>query len=42
MLAHVPHKFEPTSTKGWTFFSDAAEDGDHFRVGIVGLRGLYK
>ena len=42
MLAHVPHKFEPASTKGWTFFSDAAEDGERFRVGIVGLRGLYK
>jgi len=42
LLAHIPHSFEPVRTGGWTLFSDAAEDGDRFRVGIVGLRGLYK
>ena len=28
MLPHEPHTFEPASTKGWTFFSDAAADGE--------------
>ena len=43
MLACLGNRFrEQAKVKPLVQFSDAAEDGDRFRVGVVGSKRLYK